>query len=111
MVQHADSYSVLHISGPWTSQSLTRGVLLQRGKYFENSWRFGAGRVSRNYKNSVKFLKKIRLIQGLQPNLEEVHMIRHPIIHIQTMTIEWVVENVFKLLRIAKFSFGRVSSI
>merc|ERR1711910_264502 len=27
LVQHSDSYSVLQISGPWTSQSLTRGVL------------------------------------------------------------------------------------
>ena len=26
-VQHSDSYSVLQISGPWTSQSLTSGVL------------------------------------------------------------------------------------
>merc|ERR1719260_575474 len=27
LVQHSDSYSVLQISGPWISQSLTRGVL------------------------------------------------------------------------------------
>merc|ERR1719340_105439 len=27
LVQHSDSYSVLQISGPWTSQSFTRGVL------------------------------------------------------------------------------------
>merc|ERR1719391_1878532 len=27
LVQHSASYSVLQISGPWTSQSLTRGVL------------------------------------------------------------------------------------
>merc|ERR1712227_277189 len=27
LVQHSDSYSVLQISGPCTSQSLTRGVL------------------------------------------------------------------------------------
>merc|ERR1719320_934393 len=26
LVQHSDSYSVLQISGPWTSQSFTRGV-------------------------------------------------------------------------------------
>ena len=35
--------------------------------------------------NSI-FLINIMLIQGLYKNVEEIHMIKHPIIHIQRMT-------------------------
>ena len=39
-----------------------------RCKYFANSWRFGAGRVSRKSNISVEFLKNMRLISKFGRN-------------------------------------------
>ena len=62
------------------------GKKKSRYKYFSNYQRLGAGRVPREWKILVGFLKNRMLIQGL----EEIHMIKHPSIHILRMTIEFV---------------------